>query len=163
MYVIYPFILEFLGGRHRNFVVEEYRQYVWLLDSIRNNDLVMNLTGNLKSFVSTFPIIPTILLIALAILLLINTAKPHSYYKEKVWIDLVPYLLFAILYLTALSLMGYYSRRLTLGPFIFLELLLIKFSIQVLGEKFDKHKRMFLILLMLLLMGSWVGTNGPLE
>jgi hypothetical protein len=163
MYVIYPFILEFFGGRHRNFVVEEYRQYVWLLDSIRNNDLVTNLTGNLKSFVSTFPIIPTILLIALAILLLINTAKPHSYSKGKVWIDLVPYLLFAILYFTALSLMGYYSRRLTLGPFIFLELLLIKFSIQVLGEKFDKHKRIFLILLMLLLMGSWVGTNGPLE
>ena len=163
VYVIYPFILEFFGGKHRNFVVEEYRQYVWLLDSIRENELITNLTGNLKSFLSTFPIIPTIVLTALAILLLINTAKSQSYSKGKVWIDLVPYLLFAILYLTALSLMGYYSRRLTLGPYIFLELLLIKLSIQVLGEKFVKSKRLFIVISLVLLIGSWVGTNGPLE
>jgi hypothetical protein len=163
VYVIYPFILEFFGGKHRNFVVEEYRQYVWLLDSIRDNDLIPNLIGNLKSFISTFPIIPTIVLTALAILLLINTVKSQSYSKGKVWIDLVPYLLFVTLYLTALSLMGYYSRRLTLGPYIFLELLLIKFSIQVLSEKLDKSKRLLLIMLWVLLIGSWVGTNGPLE
>ena len=127
------------------------------------NELITNLTGNLKSFLSTFPIIPTIVLTALAILLLINTAKSQSYSKGKVWIDLVPYLLFAILYLTALSLMGYYSRRLTLGPYIFLELLLIKLSIQVLGEKFVKSKRLFIVISLVLLIGSWVGTNGPLE
>jgi uncharacterized membrane protein len=163
VYVIYPFILEFFGGKYRNFVVEEYRQYVWLLDSIRDNDLIPNLIGNLKSFISTFPIIPTIVLTALALILLINTAKSQSYSKGKVWIDLVPYLLFVTLYLTALSLMGYYSRRLTLGPYIFLEILLIKFSIQVLSEKLDKSKRLFLIILMVLLVGSWIWTNGPLE
>jgi uncharacterized membrane protein YcfT len=163
VYVIYPYILELFGGKHRNFVVEHYREYVWLLDSIRVNELIANLTLNLKSFASTFPIIPTIVLTVFAVLLLIYTAKSQSYTKGKVWIDLVPYLLFAILYLTALALMGYYSRRLTLGLYIFLELLLIKLYIQILNGRFNKSNRALITLMLVLLVGSWVGTNGPLE
>jgi len=164
VYVVYPYILELFGGKHRNFVVEEYRQYVWVLDSFRNKELITNLTLNFNSFFgSTFPIIPTILMIVLLSVLTFITARSKSYPIEKVWADLVPYLLFAFLYLIALSLMGYYSRRLTLGLYIFLELLAIKFSLKVLGGRFNKSKQMFLMLLLGLLVGSWIGTNGPLE
>jgi hypothetical protein len=163
VYIFYPLILEFLGGKYRNFVVEEYRQYVWVLDSVRENELMSNLSLNLKSFSYTFPIIPTIGLIVVFIVLTIITARSKSYPIEKVWADLVPYLLFAFLYLTALFLMGYYSRRLTLGLYIFLELLAIKFSLKVLDGRFNKIKQMFLTLFLGLLVGSWIGTNGPLE
>jgi hypothetical protein len=163
VYVFYPQILEFLGGKHRNFVVEEYRQYVWVFDSIRENELITNLALNLKSFGSTFPILPTIGLIIVFIVLTMITARSQSIAKEKVWTDLLPYLLFAFIYLVALSLMGYYSRRLTLGLYIFLELLAIKFSLKVLDGRFNKAGQIFLTLILALLVGSWIWTNGPLE
>lgn len=163
VYVFYPQILEFLGGKHRNFVIEEYRQYVWVFDSIRENELITNLTLNLKSFGSTFPILPTIGLILVFIVLTIITARSQSFTKEKVWTALLPYLLFAFIYIVALSLMGYYSRRLTLGLYIFLELLAIKFSLKVLDGRFNKTGKLVLTLMLGILVGSWIWTNGPLE
>ena len=163
VYVFYPQILEVLGGKHRNFVVEEYRQYVWVLDSIRENELITNLTLNLTSFGSTFPILPTIGLILVFIVLTIVTSRSQYFTREKFRTDLLPYLLFAFIYLVALSLMGYYSRRLTLGLYIFLELLAIKFFLKVFDGRFNKTGQIFLALILGLLVGSWIWTNGPLE
>jgi len=163
VYVFYPQILEVLGGKHRNFVVEEYRQYVWVLDSIRENELITNLTLNLTSFGSTFPILPTIGLILVFIVLTIVTSRSQYFTREKFRSDLLPYLLFAFIYLVALSLMGYYSRRLTLGLYIFLELLAIKFFLKVFDGRFNKTGQIFLALILGLLVGSWIWTNGPLE
>ena len=163
VYVLYPSILEILGGRYHNPNVDNYRQYVWLLDSARDNQLVQNLRLNLGSFATTFSIIPTIIILGFAITYFIIRRNSPSQQEEKLSLGVLPYLLFFSLYITALSLMGYYSRRLTLGPYIFLELLLIKLSIQVLGEKFNKSKRFFMIMLLALLAGSWIWTNGPLE
>jgi uncharacterized membrane protein len=152
-----------LGGRYHNPNVDNYRQYVWLLDSARDNQLVQNLSLNLGSFATTFSIIPTIIILFFATTYFIIRRNSPSQQDEKLSLGVLPYLLFFGLYIIALSLMGYYSRRLTLGPYIFLELLLIKLSIQVLGEKFDKSKRFILIMLLALLVGSWIWTNGPLE
>ena len=163
VYVLYPSILEILGGRYHNPNVDDYRQYVWLLDSARDNQLVQNLRLNLGSFATTFSIIPTVVIFVMGTVFFITHRKSSYQQGEKSSFDLLPYLLFFSLYITALSLMGYYSRRLTLGPYIFLELLLIKLSIPVLGEKFDKSKGLFMMMLLVLLIGSWVGTNGPLE
>jgi hypothetical protein len=163
VYVLYPSILEILGGRYHNPNVDNYRQYVWLLDSARDNQLVQNLSLNLGSFATTFSIIPTIIILFFATTYFIIRRNSPSQQDEKLSLGVLPYLLFFGLYIIALSLMGYYSRRLTLGPYIFLELLLIKLSIQVLGEKFDKSKRFILIMLLALLVGSWIWTNGPLE
>jgi hypothetical protein len=163
VYLLYPSILEILGGRYHNPNVDNYRQYVWLLDSIRDKELFQNLRLNLGSFTTTFPIIPTIIMLVIGTVYFMNRQNLSNQQAQKLSLDLLPYVLFFVLYITALSLMGYYSRRLTLGPYIFLELLVIKFSIQILGMRFNKSKGIAITLLLILLIGSWIGTNGPLE
>jgi len=162
-YLLYPMFLEFFGGTHRNYVVEEYRQYVWLLDSIRDKNLIENLGTNLELFASTFPLIPTILLIASATLLTIILRKSNAQLSKKTTSDLMPYLLFFVIYIGALSMMGYYSRRLTLGPYIFIELAFIRFLMPILAERYRSSNRILMTLLLGLLLGSWVWTNGPLS
>jgi hypothetical protein len=163
IYLLYPTVLEFFGGDHRNFVVEEYRQYVWLFDSIREKNLVESLGINLELFASTFPLIPTALLIASAIFFTYVIRESSVQIRKKIISNLMPYLLFFAIYIGSLSMMGYYSRRLTLGPYIFLELVFIKFITPILAESFKSSQRVMLILLFGLLLGSWVLTNGPLS
>ena len=162
-YVLYPTVLEFFGGTHRNFVVEEHRQYVWLLDSISEKNLIENLGINLEVFASTFPLIPTILLIASATLFTFVLGKSNVEVRKKTTSDLLPYLLFFAIYISALSMMGYYSRRLTLGPYIFIELAFVRSFMPLLAERHRSSNRIVMALLLGLLIGSWVWTNGPLS
>lgn len=162
-YLLYPRALEFFGGNHRNFVVEEYRQYVWLLDSIREKNFIENLVINLELFAATFPLIPTALLIASATLFTYILGKSNVQIRKKTISDLMPYLLFFAIYIGSLSMMGYYSRRLTLGPYIFMELVFVKFVTPILAERLRSSKRIAQTLLLGLLIGSWVLTNGPLS
>lgn len=162
-YLLYPRALEFFGGNHRNFVVEEYRQYVWLLDSIREKNFIENLVINLELFAATFPLIPTALLIASATLFTSILRKSNVQIRKKTISDLMPYLLFFAIYIGSLSMMGYYSRRLTLGPYIFMELVFVKFVTPILAERLRSSKRIAQTLLLGLLIGSWVLTNGPLS
>jgi hypothetical protein len=162
-YLLYPMVLEFFGGTHRNYAVEDFRQYVWLLDSIREKNLIENLGINLELFASTFPLIPTMLLIASATLLTIFLRKSNVQIRKITISDLMPYLLFFAIYIGALSMMGYYSRRLTLGPYIFIELAFIRFLLPILAERYRSSNRILMTLLLGLLLGSWVWTNGPLS
>jgi hypothetical protein len=130
---------------------------------MRDKEMFQNLRLNLGLFTTTFPVIPTIVMLVIGTVYLMNRQNLSNQQAQKSSLDLLPYVLFFALYITALSLMGYYSRRLTLGPYIFLELLVIKFSIQILGMRFNKSKGIAITLLLILLIGSWIGTNGPLE
>jgi hypothetical protein len=77
--------------------------------------------------------------------------------------ETLAYLLFFVLYLFTLYLMGYYSRRLTLGAFIFLEIYVIKIGIQTLGMHLSRPRSMAINALIFLQIGSWIWTNGPLS
>jgi hypothetical protein len=163
VYLTFPNFLEFVGGNHRNYVVEEYRQYVWIWDSIKNKELFQNIELNLNSFFSTIPFVPTLVLTTSALLLLLHLRRGNSGLVKKAVDRAIPYLSFGAIYILALYAMGYYSRRLTLGLFIFLELGLIKCYVTLLGPKFEVVKRFLGSALVVLLVVSWVATNGPLS
>ncbi len=163
VYLTFPNFLEFVGGNHRNYVVEEYRQYVWIWDSFKNKELFQNIELNLNSFFSTIPFVPTLVLTTSALLLLLHLRRENSGLVKKAVDRAIPYLSFVAIYILALCAMGYYSRRLTLGLFIFLELGLIKCYVTLLGPKFEVVKRFLGSALVVLLVVSWVATNGPLS
>jgi len=161
-FLAYPRTLELLGGSYTNNNILKFRQFVWVADSIKQNELSERVFTNFKLFLSTFPLVPTILLVATATLIA-YTAKTAGRISLIVNRETLAYLLFFVVYLFTLYLMGYYSRRLTLGAFIFLEIYVIKIGIQTLGVHLSRLRSMAINALIFLQIGSWIWTNGPLS
>lgn len=161
-YLLYPRLLTSLGGNYSNFAVAEYRQYIWPFDALKQGNLIDQISVNFKSFILTFPLFPTLLLSVLIVFLSIVTSKPPNSVSALIK-EQMPYLMFFALYICALSMMGYYSRRLTLGPFIFLELAVLNFGISRWGNRSLKVRNLFLYGLIGVLIVCWIATNGPLS
>jgi hypothetical protein len=161
VYIIYPKALNLVGGDYTNFVVERYRQYVWINDSIKTGTLTEDMVSNLERFTSTFPIFPTLIMVFSGIPIIFVMLKGRKYLNLA--FELIPFLCFFLLYISALSIMGYYSRRLTLGPIIFLELVLLKLGLDVWSTNLVRVKQALLFCLSFVLLGSWIWTNGPLS
>jgi hypothetical protein len=160
-YLLYSKLVNSTGGSYSNFAIEHYRQYVWLFDSLADGDLQEKLIANLKAFLSTFPIFPSIL-IAVTIAFLIYVVATSAQSNTELKLSTLPFLLFLFVYVFALAMMGYYSRRLTLGVLIYIELLLLKNSAWILNERYRRIWYIATSVLILILIGSWVWTNGPL-
>jgi hypothetical protein len=161
-FLAYPRTLEFFGGSYTNFNVLKFRQFVWVADSIKQNEFDERVFTNFKLFLSTFPIVPTILLVA-TIALIVYEANRAGRISLIVNRETLAYLLFFVVYLFTLFLMGYYSRRLTLGAFIFLEIYVIKTGIQNLALHLPKSRSVIINALICLQICSWIWSNGPLS
>ncbi len=161
-YLLYPRFLEYLGGSYSNYAISNFRQYVWIVDAVKQGNIFDRSFSNLWSFLSTFPAIPTVL-IFITVVLAFGIAPTFGKNRFRIISEAAPYLFFLAIYLTALFTMGFYARRLTLGPFIFLELLILRMGITVTGSHFTKLRLLAINSLLILLIISWVWTNGPLE
>lgn len=162
LFLLYPRTLELLGGSYTNHNILKFRQFVWLADAVKRDEFSERIGKNFELLLSTIPLIPAFLIVISAFLIL-SIATKLGRKSSVVNLESLPYLLFFILYLGTLYLMGYYSRRLTLGAFIFLEIYIVKIGIQSLGDNFPKTRNTAVSLLIVLLAGSWIWTNGPLS
>ena len=160
-YLLYSKVVNTTGGSYSNFAIEHYRQYVWIFDSLVNGDLQEKFIANLKVFMFTFPLFPS-LLIAMTIAILAYVAAISARSPKELKLSTLPYLLFLLVYVLALAMMGYYSRRLTLGIVIYIELLLLKHVASIMNERYRRIWYLAISLLIMILIGSWVWTNGPL-
>ena len=161
-YLLYPRFLEYLGGSYSNYAISNFRQYVWIDDAFKQGNIFDRSISNLWSFLSTFPVIPTVL-IFITVVLAFGIASTFGENRFRIISEAAPYLFFLAIYLTALFTMGFYARRLTLGPFIFLELFILRMGITLTGYHFTKLRLLAINSLLILLIISWVWTNGPLE
>jgi len=161
-YLLYPRVLEFLGGSYSNYAISNFRQYVWIVDALKQGNIFDRSISNLWSFLSTFPVIPSVLIL-MTVVLASGTAPTFGKNRFSIISEAAPYLVFLAVYLTALFTMGFYQRRLTLGPFIFLELFILRMGITLTGYHFTKLRLLAINSLLILLIISWVWTNGPLE
>jgi hypothetical protein len=162
LFLVYPKTLEFLGGSYSNYAISNFRQYVWIIDALKQGNIFDRLISNLYSFLSTFPAIPSVLIL-ITIILLFSLAPTLGKNRFTIISEAAPYLIFLAVYLVALFTMGFYARRLTLGVFIFLELFILRMGITLTGNHFTKLRLLALNSLLILLIISWVWTNGPLE
>jgi hypothetical protein len=159
-YLLYPFVLNLFGGEYRNTAILKFRQFVWVLDAVKDGNLLQNIIQNGKAFLLTFPIIPSVIIAILFLVLgLINKKMSLEYLKQSI---LSPVTLFIATYLTYLYFMGFYSRRLTLGFVLFLELLLIVHFVRKLPLKFERFIPWIVVITGILILTSWLFTSGPL-
>lgn len=161
-YLLYPKVLEYLGGSYSNYAILKFRQYVWILDAAKQDKIAERSATNFNLFISTVPLIPSLLLVISTILFYVATLKVGNK-SIIVKSEFLPHLIFFLVYIFSLLAMGYYSRRLTLGPFIFLELFMLRIGISILKDHFRKLGLIATCSLLLLLGGSWIWTNGPLS
>ena len=159
-YLLYPIVLNLFGGEYRNTAILKFRQFVWVLDAMKDGDLLQNMIQNWKTFLLTFPIIPSIIVaILLFVLKLINKKISFENLKQSI---LSPATIFIATYITYLYFMGFYSRRLTLGFILFLELLLIVHIVRKLPLKWERFTPWIVVIAGILILASWLFTSGPL-
>jgi hypothetical protein len=158
-YLSYPLILRHLGGEYENTSLSRYRQFIWTIEAFNSSGTVGKYLNNLQSYLLTFPVIPTFTIFIISVYFYFyHQKRRNSRFNSK----LHPEILFAVFYFITLSLMGYYSRRLTLGPMIFVEIVLLRTGLSFMEAYFPKKKYWVVSTLVAFLGGSWVLTNGPL-
>ena len=155
-YLLWPKIVDVLGGTYHNQNLTRYREFIWLLDSAKNGTFIENFFKNWSAFGATFPIIPSLLVCAVLF---------YIWKKENFRISVKRNFLlglFPIGYLFTLSIMGYNARRLTMGPFIYLELVIFVLFILVFKKRSERFQKIALIVLVLVQLLSWVFSHGPM-
>jgi hypothetical protein len=159
-YLIYPVILKFLGGEYENTSLSRYRQFIWTIEAFKDPGVIDKYLTNFQAYLLTFPLIPTIALTAFSLFCFFyHKSKLNSKFSPKLKLEL----LFALFYFATLSLMGYYARRLTLGPMIFVEIVVVRTGLSFIEVYFPRKKYWITSILVAFLGGSWLFTNGPLS
>ena len=115
-WIAFPILIKLFGGNYQSLAIGHYREFIWVVDGVRNGDLIHVIKVNYSQFLGTFPLIPT-LLISLGGIVMMILRRRGVVTLEKVPIRESLYLFF---YFFIFSLMGYYARRVTLGPMIYL-------------------------------------------
>lgn len=159
-YFSLPILITNLGGKYQNIGTRDYRQFVWILDGIRNHDLVSTSILNFSSYLSTFPkiVLFTVLIYWSYFLYAYfrnsrNTEKfIQRTHLSRVLIGFLTYFLF-------LYAMGYYSPRLTWGLVLYLML-----STVMHARIYYSHARAFTIIIIFstcLWVLTWFNPNFP--
>lgn len=155
LFILYPIAIEVFGGTFRSVTVSEYRQFVWIWDFLRDDQLIDGLYSFFQSFLGTISWTPSVFVLSVVILLLFN--RNRYYVKEFPYI---PIFAFGITYFFTTFAIGFYARRLTYGSLLFFVLIC-----QLLLAAHFGNKGWFRVLLIgqsFFLIGSFAFTNGPL-
>lgn len=159
-YFSLPILISILGGKYQNIGTRDYRQFVWVLDGIRNHNLISSSISNLSSYVSTFPKIVLIVIFIYWSYFLYdfirnpsNTGKfIQKTHLGRVAVGFITYFLF-------LYSMGYYSPRLTWGLVLYLML-----STVLHARIYYSHTRAFAIIVLFstcIWVLTWLNPNFP--
>ena len=159
-YFSLPILITILGGKYQNIGTRDYRQFVWVLDGIRNHNLVSTSISNFSSYLSTFP---RIVLISFFVYwsyflydFLRNSNNTEKFIQKshlgRVLVGFITYFLF-------LYAMGFYSPRLTWGLVLYLMLSTIMHA-----RIYYSHTRAFTIIVLFLTCTwvlTWLNPNFP--
>lgn len=152
IYASYPMLLRLAGGTYNNFALGYRRLYLWIFDAYLNHEFLNKIEQYLTLFMKTFPIVPTILGVITIVLFV---------YKYSVKVVKLEFLTL-FFYSMTLAFYGYYSRRLTYPIIIFFFLMMFKMYIsnpkKVAPVEFSLASSLFI----LVVLYSWLYTNGPL-
>ncbi len=157
LYLLYPIILNQIGGYYNNFAIGYRRMYIWVVDAYFDDTLTAMLSTNLSDFIDTVPFVPMLLLICSTVVLIFS--HNNSMHLSN---SLKPELFVLLAYTIMISFYGYYARRLTYPLMIFVFLIMLKFFINLNKKEVDLSLRLLIIVGVILSLFSWVFTTGPL-
>ena len=157
-YFSYPAFMELLGGKYYSLGFEKYRLFIWFLDAIYGDTGAPLIKDNFYMFIKTFPVLPICLISLIILYILLQKKKFVTPIFKLVSVELFSFLI----YLSFLSVYGYYARRLTYSLIIFLILILVKillYNFRVINTKLFMP---VLTIICGLIFFSWLFTSGPL-
>lgn len=144
-YLSLPMLIELLGGKYRNWVLEEHRRFVWLLDSAKEGNFLGDLNQSILEFAKSFVNLSIVshFFAALCVLtvLLIQTSRSELKVLLTAFTPLIYFL--AIMYFN-----GDYALRFSFGAVILLFLV----SIRGINSKETSGKIRFLMTLSFILI-----------
>ena len=158
-WILFPISVKFFGGTYKSIAISRYRLFVWLLDGIKNGTFFTDVAQNAQRFFSTIPIIPALLIvICFLVIQRENIKKPNfsQFFKSTKF-------QFSVFYMLVFAALGYYARRVTLGPIIFIELTLFATLFSSTSRKQNRFWVFGLWSLLVFQVMSWIFTMGPME
>ena len=158
VYFSYPVFMELLGGEYYSLGFEKYRLFLWFFDALSGDTGAPLIKDNFYEFIKTFPVLPICLISLILLYILLQNKKIIILIFKLVNVE---FLLFFI-YLSFLSVYGYYARRLTYSLIIFLILILVKivmYNFRIISAKLLMPTS---VMICGFIFYSWLFTNGPL-
>jgi hypothetical protein len=157
-YFSYPVFMELLGGNYYSLGFEKYRLFIWFIDALSGDTGAPLIKDNFYEFIKTFPILPICLISLILLCILLQNKKIVIPVFKVVNVEFLSF----FIYLSLLSVYGYYARRLTYSLIIFLILILVKiilYNFRIISSKLFMPMS---IVIFGFIFFSWLFTNGPL-
>jgi hypothetical protein len=160
VYAAYPYFISLLGGDYRSNHISKFREFIWVWDGLKDGSLPQSIVKNAESFLLTFPVIPSALILLFFIIMIyINKEFNKNTFKRALT---SPFSFFIFTYVSYLYFLGFYSRRLTLGLIVFLALTLLLYSMKKTPPKLAHYTPYVAMFFGLFILSSWIFTSGPL-
>jgi hypothetical protein len=158
-YLLWPFLVGLLGGSYHNINVTRYKEFIWIYYSAVDGTLVQRFISNEYAFTKTLPCIPIAgILIAFIFWFDRNRAnKPSEILSRS------PKFAFFLVYIFIYSLMGYYARRVALGPIVFAETIAFTTTLSLMRSRNERIRIVLLATFGLIQIAFWVLTCGPMQ
>jgi hypothetical protein len=150
--------MELLGGNYYSLGFEKYRLFIWFIDALSGDTGAPLIKDNFYEFIKTFPILPICLISLILLCILLQNKKIVIPVFKVVNVEFLSF----FIYLSLLSVYGYYARRLTYSLIIFLILILVKiilYNFRIISSKLFMPMS---IVIFGFIFFSWLFTNGPL-
>ena len=155
-YIIYPRLVDIFGGDYKNSAVSKFREFVWPIDGLKSKEKIAFFGDKFWSVFSSFPLIPTLIILMSVLVIAINTRGKGITLRAK----LIIY--FSAIYFLYILGIGLGERRISLGLIVFIGIALLNSICN--WRNFNSNRLVVGLLLMLIIFeaSSWVFTAGPL-
>jgi len=158
-YLIWPLIIRASGGHYININIVRFKEYVWIYYAAKSGHLPQQLFSNELSFIKTLPVIPLLGLSIAFIFWLYKNKGVASIHRLFLDVRIV----FFVIYIGVYSLMGYYARRVALGPILFAEILAFGYMLGCSMKLTLSRKKFVLGSLLGMQFLFWILTHGPMQ
>jgi hypothetical protein len=155
-YLMYPYILRFLGYQYENKAIVKFREFIWVIDGMTGKSSMTIYFEKFWSFLGSLPLIPSTLIILCFMYILWHNPHFFRLRENQLFIG------FFAIYICYVLGIGLGERRISFALILFSGLYLFMYSAKSKKRLQSKYFTFLLLPLALVQIGSWVFTTGPL-
>jgi hypothetical protein len=123
--LMWPFVLNAMGGEYVDWPVRYYRRLVWIFDSIKTESLPQDLTTNLSKFINSLPFSWSAMIASLVALATLSALKSRKWQKDTKTSYFTDCVIVLGIYASGIILQGGYGPRFTTSLVVLIGLIVI--------------------------------------
>jgi hypothetical protein len=123
--LMWPFVLNAMGGEYVDWPVRYYRRLVWIFDSIKTESLPQDLTTNLSKFINSLPFSWSAMIASLVALATLSALKSRNWQKDTKTSYFTDCVIVLGIYASGIILQGGYGPRFTTSLVVLIGLIVI--------------------------------------